>query len=58
LTKKNPMFYARTKHIDLQYHFVRETVGDGLIVLEKIHTNDNIGDILAKHIAREEFLWA
>jgi len=52
------MFYARTKHIDLQYHFVRETVGDGLIVLEKIHTNDNNGDILAKHIAREEFLWA
>lgn len=40
------MFYARTKHIDLRYHFVCETVGDGLIVSEKIHTNDNIGDIL------------
>jgi hypothetical protein len=25
---RNPTFYSRTKHIDVQYHFVREVVED------------------------------
>ena len=30
---KNPEFHKRTKHIDIRYHFVREKVEDGQVVL-------------------------
>ncbi|MCO5589082.1 hypothetical protein L7F22_043048 [Adiantum nelumboides] len=32
---KNAMFHARTKHIDVRYHFIREVLEDGLITLVK-----------------------
>ena len=30
---KSPVFHARSKHIEIQYHFVREKILDGEIVL-------------------------
>ena len=30
---KNPTFHARTKHIDVQFHFVRDMVEDGKVNL-------------------------
>ncbi|MCO5568331.1 hypothetical protein L7F22_022030 [Adiantum nelumboides] len=33
---KNAMFHARTKHIDVRYHFIREVLEDGLITLVKV----------------------
>uniref|UniRef100_A0AAV1UU28 Polyprotein n=1 Tax=Peronospora matthiolae TaxID=2874970 RepID=A0AAV1UU28_9STRA len=30
---KNPEFHKRTKHIDIRYHFVREKVAEGTLVL-------------------------
>jgi len=30
---RNPAFHSRTKHIDVQYHFVREVVEDGSVDL-------------------------
>lgn len=49
------IFHARTKHIDVQYHFVQQTVEDGLIVLQKIHTKKNITYILMKLVVRKKF---
>ena len=37
---KNPVQHSRTKHIEIQYHFIRELVEDGTLTLEFIHTND------------------
>ncbi|MCO5579895.1 hypothetical protein L7F22_033760 [Adiantum nelumboides] len=33
---KNAMFHARTKHIDVRHHFIREVLEDGLITLVKL----------------------
>lgn len=38
---KNTRFHARTKHIIIYYHFIREKVEHKLVVLEKIDTHVN-----------------
>ena len=48
-------FHARTKHIDLQYHFVHEVVKDGKIVMKYIPTSDNITDIFTKALPKPKF---
>ena len=35
---KNSTFHARSKHIDVCYHWIREVLEDKLLQLEKIHT--------------------
>ena len=37
---KNPQFHARTKHIDIQYHFMREGVADGSVSLIFVGTKE------------------
>ena len=38
---KNPIFHKMTKHIDIQYHFIREKITNGIIQVEKVSTDDN-----------------
>lgn len=54
---KNLVYHVPTKHIDVQYHFVRDIVEDSQISLQKIHTNDNVVDMLTKPITKEKFVW-
>ncbi|KAF1318426.1 Integrase catalytic core protein, partial [Globisporangium splendens] len=52
---KNPEFHKRTKHIDIRYHFVREKVEDGQVVLEYCPTQEMLVDIMTKPIAAAQF---
>ncbi|KAG6606568.1 Retrovirus-related Pol polyprotein from transposon TNT 1-94 [Phytophthora cinnamomi] len=52
---KNPEFHKRTKHIDIRYHFVREKVEDGQVVLEYCSTKDMLADIMTKAITSVQF---
>ena len=45
---KNQFYYARTKHIDVRYHFVREIIEEGGVLVQKIKTDDNPADMLTK----------
>jgi hypothetical protein len=45
---RNPTFHARSKHIEVRHHFVREKLADNTINLEYIPTNDQVADILTK----------
>jgi hypothetical protein len=40
----NPMFHARTKHIKMDYHFVRKRVARKQLVIHFISTNDQLAD--------------
>ncbi|KAH9803716.1 hypothetical protein KPL71_001892 [Citrus sinensis] len=53
---RNPAFHSRTKHIGVQYHFVREVVEDGSVDLQKIHTKENLADVLTKPINTDKFV--
>uniref|UniRef100_A0A2N9HUM1 Integrase catalytic domain-containing protein n=1 Tax=Fagus sylvatica TaxID=28930 RepID=A0A2N9HUM1_FAGSY len=47
---KNQVYHARTKHIDVRFHKIRELIVRGDIVLEKVHTSENAVDMLTKPI--------
>jgi hypothetical protein len=49
---KNPDHHARTKHIDVQYHFIRQHVASRTIDLRFISTTDMAADILTKPLER------
>ena len=50
---KNPQHHNRTKHIDVKYHFVRESTQRGLIYLAYIPTGEMVADILTKSLPRD-----
>ena len=50
---KNPTHHSRTKHIDVQHHFIREKLDSGVICLEYCPTQDMVADVLTKALAKE-----
>ena len=52
---KNPVFSKRTKHIQIRYHFVRETVEEGVILLEHCPSREMTADILTKPLPRDSY---
>ena len=48
----NNKFHARTKHIDLRYHFIRSLVKDGTIDIQYCPTEENIADAFTKALPR------
>ena len=52
---KDNKFHARTKHIDLRYHFIREAVEDGKIQVKYVPTDENVSDIFTKPLPRPKF---
>ena len=51
---KNPVFHARTKHIEIRHHFIRDLVSKEEIRLEFINTNGQPADMLTKAISTEK----
>ena len=52
---KNPVHHARSKHIDIQHHFICEKIESNEIEISYKSTDDMIADALTKPLARPRF---
>ena len=49
---KNPVKHQRVKHIDIKYHFIREVVKSGSVVLEYCPTENMVADVFTKPVSK------
>ncbi|MCO5552980.1 hypothetical protein L7F22_006500 [Adiantum nelumboides] len=52
-TARNPMFHARTKHIEVHYHYVKERLSAKDISLAYVPTHENLVNVFTKALSHE-----
>ena len=52
---KNPKFHARTKHIDIKHHYIRDLVTTNQIDLSYCASHKMVADVLTKPLPKEQF---
>ena len=51
---KNSAFHARSKHIDVRYHWIRDTVNSGEVEFKDVRTYKNCADMLTKVVTKSQ----
>jgi hypothetical protein len=54
---KNLAQHSKTKHSDIQYHFVRDMVEENKVLLMMVDTLKNVADSLTKSVSTEKLSW-
>ena len=52
---KNPILHSRAKHIEVKYHFIRDYVQKGVLLLKFVDTDHQWADIFTKPLAEDRF---
>ncbi|KAL8101414.1 hypothetical protein AgCh_033340 [Apium graveolens] len=52
---KNPVQHGRSKHIDVRFHFIRECIERGKLVVKYVPTHKQRADILTKALGKVKF---
>lgn len=53
----NPVFHARTKHIEIDYHFLRDKVLAKQLLIQFVPSHDQIADVFTKPLSADRFLF-
>ncbi|KAJ3686759.1 hypothetical protein LUZ61_015923 [Rhynchospora tenuis] len=51
----NPMFHSRTKHVEIDFHFVREKVAAKTLLVRYLCSADQLADIMTKPLSTARF---
>ncbi|GKV47359.1 hypothetical protein SLEP1_g54265 [Rubroshorea leprosula] len=51
----NPVFHSCTKHVEIDYHFVREKVALGHLITRFVSSTSQLADIFTKPLTRDSF---
>ena len=51
----NPVFHARTKHVEIDYHYIRELVLASLLKVQFVPSHNQIVDIHTKSLSKARF---
>ena len=51
---ENDRYRARTKHIDVRHHFIRDKLEEGLLIIKHVPTDGMVADALTKPVPREK----
>ena len=52
---KNPVLHGRSKHIDVRFHFIRECIERGELVIKYVVSQEQRADILTKALGGVKF---
>lgn len=52
---RNPVFHGRSKHIHVRYHFIRDCVEKGLIIIKHVSSDQQRADALTKPMSVVKF---
>ncbi|MGV7988865.1 Ty1/Copia family ribonuclease HI, partial [Mycobacterium kansasii] len=47
--------YSKSKHIQIRYHWIRDTLEQKVLQLEKVDTDDNGSDMMTKALLKGKF---
>ena len=51
----NPLFHARTKHIEIDFHFVRDLISSKTVSMQFISSKDQVADTFTKPLPTTQF---
>jgi hypothetical protein len=54
---EHPVFHDRSKHIEIEYYFIRDKVQEGEVKLQYISTDEQVIDIRTKPLSRIKFAY-
>ena len=52
---ENPVQHDRTKHVEIDRHFIKEKIEEGIIEFPFVRSGDQLADILTKAVGARNF---